>query len=196
MQKKIMLIAATLCLLATLGCRRDGDYTPKPQAFLRFSFPEKDYVTCDTAALPFTFERASEARIRMKRDTPRDKWVDILYPSRHAVVFLSYKPLRGPQGLAGQVDTSYGLLKMHFDHSSGVDERQYYDPTRHLLATTYRLKGGKVASTYQFWATDSNSHFLRGSLYLDHTPNNDSLAPLIDYLQQDLDHLVETLEWR
>lgn len=196
MRKIIIPIAIFLGTLATFGCGHSNDYTPKPQAYLRFSFPEKSYVPYDTAALPFTFERATEARLNMKKDTPRDKWVDILYPSRHGVVFLSYKPMRGPQDLAGQIDTSYELLKMHFDYSSGVDEKQYYDPTRHVFATTYRLKGSNVASTYQFWATDSNEHFLRGSLYLDQTPNNDSLAPVLEYLQQDLNHLIETLVWR
>ena len=53
-----------------------------------------------------------------------------------------------------------------------------------------------MASTCQFWLTDSSRHFLRGALYLNHTPNNDSLAPVIDYIQTDIEHLVETLRWR
>ncbi|MDY5968706.1 MAG: hypothetical protein SPJ13_01640, partial [Bacteroidales bacterium] len=172
MRQKIIAIAIIMGSVAFFGCTHSNDYTPKPQAYLRFSFPSKKYATYDTAALPFTFEYATEARLNMKKDTPRDKWVDILYPSRQGVVFLSYKPLHGPQELAGQIDTSYELLKLHFDYSCGLDEKQYYDPTRHVFATTYKLKGSNVASTYQFWATDSNTHFLRGSLYLNQTPNN------------------------
>ena len=64
------------------------------------------------------------------------------------------------------------------------------------MATTYQLKGSKVASTYQFWVSDTTSHFLRGALFLDRTPNNDSLAPVLDYLQHDLRHLVESIRWR
>ena len=178
------------------GCHPRIDYTPKPSAYLRFDFPAKSYAVFDTAALPFTFERATNSLVAMKKDTRQDKWVDITYPHYNGVEFLSYKPLRGPQDLASQIDTSYELLKMHFDHSTGVDESQFYNPSHHVFATTYLLKGSNVASTYQFWVTDSVNHFLRGSLYLDCTPNNDSLAPVLDYLRQDLNHLLETLEWR
>lgn len=191
----LFLTFALVALLST-ACHHQVDYTPKPAAYLRFDFPKKHYQSYDTVALPFSFERASEANITLKKNTPNEKWVDILYPNYRGVVFLSYKSMRGPQDLQGQIDTSYELLKMHFDYSSGVDEEKFVDPAHHIYATTYQLKGTNVASSYQFWATDSNSHFLRGSLYLDCTPNNDSLAPVLDYLQKDLNHLLETLRWR
>lgn len=193
MKKILFLSLVSILLLA--GCS-NNDYTPKPVAYLRFDFPPKEYTSFDTAALPFTFERATNANVSVKKNERRDKWVDVLYPDYKGVVFLSYKPLAGPQDLRGQIDTSYELLKMHFDYSSGVDENKYVDPRNRVYATTYLLKGSNVASTYQFWVTDSVNHFLRGSLYLDCTPNNDSLAPVLDYLQKDLVHLLETLRWR
>jgi gliding motility-associated lipoprotein GldD len=197
---KIITFAVLLLVVvagsALVSCHHDGDYTPKPRTYLRFSFPEKSYVRYDTAALPFTFESAKEAHLVMKKDEPGEKYLDILYPKYKGVVFLTYKPMRGPQDLAGQIDTSYELLKMHFDYSSGVEEEHFVNPAKHIYSTTYHLKGSNVASTYQFWATDSLHHFLRGSLYLDQTPNNDSLAPVLEYLQKDLNHLIETLVWK
>lgn len=190
----LTLLTGMACLFT--GCRGNGDYTPKPKAYLRFDFPPKDYSAYDTAALPFTFERASEAYCVMKKDQPRDKWVDVVYPARKGVVFLTYKQMRGVSDLAGQIDTSYELLKQHFSYSSGVEEEHFANPASHVYATTYHLKGSDVASTFQFYATDSLHHFLRGSLYLDQTPNNDSLAPLLEYLQQDVVHLIETLRWK
>ena len=187
--------ALLVCALLTLGaCHRD--YTPKPVAYLRFSFPEKEYQRCDTAAIPFTFDYSSLATVTLKRNNPREKYIDIHYPQYKAYVFLTYKPIHGLDGLRAQVDTSYELMKQHFDYSSGVDEQRYVDPSGRVYASTFRLKGSSVASTYQFWATDSTRHFLRGALFLDCTPNNDSLSPLIDYLHADLEHLLETLEWK
>lgn len=185
-----------LSLLVLLTACGGHDYSPKPEAYLRFDFPAKAYHVYDTAALPFSFECAEEAQVIMKRDNARDKWVDITYPNYSGVLYLSYKNLRNSDDLRGQIDTSYELLKAHFDHSSGVNEEKYIDPSQHVYATTYQLKGSNVASTYQFWATDSVNHFLRGALFLSCTPNNDSLAPVIDYLQQDIVHLLETLKWR
>lgn len=192
---KIILWLA-IATIAFASCGHRNDYSPKPQAYLRFDFPKKEYTTFDTTALPFSFERATQTIAVVKKNQPRIKWVDIRYPEQNGIVFISYIRLNGPKDLRGQIDTSYELLKQHFDFSSGVDENKYFDPENHVYATTYLLKGNNVASTYQFWATDSMHHFLRGSLYLDCTPNNDSLAPVLDYLQQDLVHLLETLKWK
>ena len=141
-------------------------------------------------------EKASNAELHMKKNTAANKWVDIVYPDLGGVMFLTYKPIAGSKALAGQIDTAYEMLTMHFDHSSGIDEKAYTDETNRIWATTYELKGRNTASTFQFWATDSCRHFLRGSLYLNCTPNNDSLAPVLEYLRQDARHLLETLRWR
>ena len=94
------------------------------------------------------------------------------------------------------MDTSYRFVEDNFHYSSGVDENTFVDRKHRLYGTTYHLKGQNVASTYQFWLTDSTSHFLRGALYIDVTPNNDSLAPVLTYLQEDIDHLIESVRWR
>jgi hypothetical protein len=54
---------------------------------------------------------------------------------------------------------------------------------------------GPVASPLQFFATDSTNHFLRGSLYFDHSPNPDSLKPSLAHVEQDIIHLIESLAW-
>lgn len=194
--KRLLHLSVVLAAVLTLvGCG-GKDYTPKPTAYLRIDLPEKHYSVYDTAALPFRFEHSSDCEIVWKRDNRSEKWIDLYYPRLRSVVYLSYKKINGTDDMRAQIDTSYKFLSMHFDHSSGIDERQYVDNDNRIYATTNRLRGTHVASTYQFWATDSLHHFLRGSLYLDYTPNNDSLAPVIEYLQADIDHLIETLRWR
>jgi gliding motility-associated lipoprotein GldD len=56
--------------------------------------------------------------------------------------------------------------------------------------------GGNAATARQFFLTDSVKHFLRGALYFNATPNADSLKPVQDFLQKDIDHLINTLNWR
>lgn len=194
-QSRLFLLLGIIAILHMVSCNNHS-YTPKPAAYLRLDMPEKSYSDCDTSILPFSFRYADEALILLKKNTPGMKWVDLAYPSYNGVIYLSYIPLRGPQDLKGQIDTSYELLKPHFSYSSGVDEQNYVDLDNHIYATTYHLKGQNVASTYQFWATDSVHHFLRGALYLNTTPNNDSLAPILDYLQEDIDSLIVSLRWR
>ena len=189
----IILMGVAACLFAACG---GGDYAPKPAAYLRLTFPAHDYSVYDTAALPFVFERSNHAVIEWKKNEGGDKWIDLEYPDYGGVVFLSYKAVHGRQELAKDIDDSYEMLKTHYSIASGIDEKAFVNPESHVYATTNRLGGKDVASTYQFWATDSVRHFVHGSFYLDRTPNNDSLQPLIEYIQTDLDHLLETLRWR
>ncbi len=220
MNKKILILAAlAVMLFAACG---DGSYTPKPEAYLRINMPEHDYWLVDTLpmgdeylTLPFIFEANDSAELKLKRPRqvatvsasgvkyeklPPSKfnevWLDINYPQWNGVVFLTYRRMLSPDSLRGQVDMSYRLLEQHFNFSSGVEEQQFENPENRVFATTYHIKGRNVASTYQFWATDSVKHFLCGALYINESPNNDSLAPVLDYLQQDVDHLIETLRWK
>ena len=223
MKKNVLLILA-FCAILFAGCRHN-DYTPKPYAYLRIDLPEHNYWLVDTlptsidgqtmpsVLLPFLFEANDSAELTLKK--PRqvatfmadgsvkpgrlkydEVWLDINYPKWDGVVFLTYRALRNPDSLRAQVDASTRLLEQHYQVTSGVEERSYDDPEHHVYGTVNYLKGNRVASTCQFWLTDSNRHFLRGALYLNHTPNNDSLAPVIDYIQADIEHLVETLRWR
>lgn len=193
---KIKTVLIVLSLFLLVACGGKTTHTPKPKGYIRFDFPPKSYTLYDTLPLPFVFENATNAVVELKRNDARLKWVDIKYPEYNGIIFLSYIPLHNVKDLAGEVDTSYQLLSKHFDFASGVDERMFVNKDDNVYASTFRLTGQNVASTYQFWATDSVRHFLRGSLYIDCVPNNDSLAPVLDYLQKDLDHLLETIRWR
>lgn len=195
MYKKIMIVIG-LGLLSLTSCNNRNDETPKPQAYMRIDMPPHAYTVCDTAVLPFTFEHSGITQIEWKKLSSRDKWFTISYPKYNGYIFLTYKKINGTADLRAQIDTSYQFVEGHFSHSSGVDENRFLDRPHNLYGTTYLLKGQNVASTYQFWLTDSVSHFLRGALYIDCTPNNDSLSPILTHIQYDINHLIESVRWR
>ena len=194
---KIKILAISLiALLVYAACDSGQTYAPKPTTYYRITLPDKSYQTYDTTALGITFEYPTNSTVVMKKDIPSVKWVDILYPEYNGVIFLSYKKLKTPASLAMEVDTAYQLLKLHFQKSSGVEEQSYNNPEEKVFANTWRLKGQQVASTFQFWATDSVKNFVRGAVYINSTPNYDSLEPVINYIQDDARHILETLKWK
>ena len=194
---KIKILAISLiALLVYAACDNGQTYAPKPTTYYRITLPDKSYQTYDTTALGITFEYPTTSTVVMKKDIPSVKWIDILYPEYNGVIFLSYKKLKTPASLAMEVDTAYQLLKLHFQKSSGVEEQSYNNPEEKVFANTWRLKGQQVASTFQFWATDSVKNFVRGAVYINSTPNYDSLEPVINYIQDDARHILETLKWK
>jgi gliding motility-associated lipoprotein GldD len=58
----------------------------------------------------------------------------------------------------------------------------------------YDIKGDAASNT-QFFLTDSTHNFIRGALYFEVHPNKDSLAPVLEFINKDLVHLIETFEW-
>ena len=56
--------------------------------------------------------------------------------------------------------------------------------------------GGNAATAKQFFLSDSTRHFIRGAFYFDVTPNADSLKPVQDFLQADMDHMINTFRWK
>ena len=191
--KNILLMAVALFALAACG---GNDYSPKPQAYLRIDMPKPSYSTVDTLALPFLFEKNDAAGLTMKKNTGHEIWLDLTYPNWDGVVFLTYRRLSSPSELRGQTDTSSRLLESHYQYASGIDEQAFENDDHTVHAIKWHLKGRNVASTYQFYATDSVHHFLRGALFINRPPNNDSLAPVLEYMQRDLDRLIESLHWR
>ncbi len=191
----LLLIAIAAALLAA-ACSETPTYAPKPTTYYRITLPEKNYRTYDTSALGITFEYPTCANVVMKKDLPSIKWIDIVYPEYNGVIFLSYKTLKTSAQLGNEVDTADQLLRLHYQKASGVEEQAYNNPERKVFANTFRLKGQQIASTFQFWATDSAKHFVRGAMYINNTPNYDSLEPVINYMQDDVRHILETLQWK
>ena len=189
--KNISLLIMVTTML--IGCG-GNDYSPKPQAYLRIDMPEHKYTPTDS--LPFSFEKNALSQINLKKDHANEVWVDLVYPKWDGVVFLTYKRLAGPEDLRGQTDTSTRLMESHYQFASGIDEQLFESDDHTVHAVRWHIKGKNVASSYQFYATDSLHHFLRGALYINRIPNNDSLAPVLEYLQADIDHLIETLRWK
>ncbi|MDP4963484.1 MAG: gliding motility lipoprotein GldD, partial [Salibacteraceae bacterium] len=75
-----------------------------------------------------------------------------------------------------------------------IDEVLIENDAERVYGIVYDFKG-ETASDLQFFLTDSTNHFLRGSLYFNVYPNKDSLAPVIDYVKTDINHMLESFKW-
>ena len=64
-----------------------------------------------------------------------------------------------------------------------------------MYGMLYRL-GGNSASNTQFYTTDKTKHFVVGSVYFYSKPNFDSIMPATKYLENEVEHIMETLRWK
>ena len=173
------------------GCQEK--YTPKPRGYFRIQFPEKTYQNL-APEYPFGFEFPTYARV--EKDTSRmaePYWINICSDPYNVKFHLSYKPIKG--NLAELTEESRELVYKHSIKANTINENIFINPGQNVYGTIYELKGN-TASPYQFYLTDSTSHFLRGSFYISEIPNYDSLYPVIAFFEKDIKHLIETFEWK
>lgn len=174
----------------------NNEYTPKPRGYFRIALPERNYILLDSI-YPYTFEYPSYARITNDPLSSEEKnWINIEMPVFHGRIHISYKPLANKYSLEQFTEDTRTLAMKHMAKASGIRQIAISDPNRKMYGLVYEINGMGAASPYQFYLTDSTTHWLRGSLYFDAIPNNDSLAPVIDFVKTDIQHLFETIRWK
>jgi gliding motility-associated lipoprotein GldD len=187
------LLPALLPAALLISCH--NDYTPKPRGYFRIDFPDHAYRKFDSTAFPYAFEYPVYAVIAAD-PTPGAEpyWINVKYPQFNAQVHLSYKPVKG--NLAQYLEDAHTLVNKHIQKASAITQREYADPGHGVYGLSYAIEGSEAASPYQFYLTDSTRNFVRGALYFDLVPNNDSLMPVITFLRDDIDRMISTFRWK
>lgn len=171
-----------------------SDYTPKPRGYFRIDLPEKQYTQLDTS-FPYTFQYPIYTVITPDELSPHEPyWINIDYPQYKGRLHISYKSIHN--NLIEYLEDARTMVVKHIPKASSIDEELILNPQLNLYGLKYKIRGLGAASPYQFFVTDSLRHFLRGALYFNTKPNNDSLAPLIDFIEEDIDHLIQSLRWK
>ena len=190
----ILLLITITGSLVMSSC--NNEYTPKPRGYFRLALPEKKYALLDSI-YPYTFEYPAYALITNDPQSPQEvNWINIEMPAFHGRIHISYKPLTDKNSLVQYTEDTRTLAFKHMAKASGIRQIAIADPDRRMYGIVYEINGMSAASQYQFYLTDSTRHWLRGSLYFDAIPNNDSLAPVIDFVKTDIQHLFETIRWK
>lgn len=185
------LLVAVITVVLT-SCQ--DSYVPKPRGYYRIDFPEKNYRMFDTT-FPYTFEYPVYGKI--VSDSTRGAepwWINIVYYPYNAQLHISYKVI--DKNLTTYLNDAHTLVNKHIPKANAISQREYVDTVEKVYGLVYEINGSDAASTYQFYLTDSTKNFLRGALYFDLVPNNDSLAPVISFLKKDVEHMITTFRWK
>ena len=189
--KNLALLFILICSILFSGC--DEASIPRQRGFLRIELPEHTYKTFDPAGCPFSFEISGLAEAVPDTNRLSEKcWWYINYPQQNGKIYISYKPVNNDFNKFAE--DSRTLVYKHTQRANSINENLISN-NNNGYGILYDI-GGDAASSLQFFMTDSNKHFLRGALYFNSSPNSDSLAPLIQYIHEDVEHMLATLKWK
>ena len=197
------------------GC--NSTYTSKKKGYYKIDFPERKYVSFEKEGFPYSFEYPVYAQVI--RDTtffdsnPENPyWINVDFPQFGGRIFLSYKIIGGKAvykvkqadghykdstgiySFDKMVDDAFKLTNKNESIASSIKDSLMH--TQNNISGVFFRVGGNAATARQFFLSDTTKNFFRGALYFDVTPNADSLRPVLDFLQTDIEHLITTFKWR
>jgi gliding motility-associated lipoprotein GldD len=202
-------------VLALFAC--NSAPVPKPKGYFRIDFPPRGYQRFDQPGYPYSFEYHVYASILkdstyFEQSPDNPYWINVDFPLFHGRIYLSYinigthalYKVKGPSGVYHDslgvntfdklVNDAFNLTNRHSEVASSIDQTPVH-PRPDIYGFVFEV-GGNAATRYQFFLTDSVRHFIRGALYFDSPPNEDSLRPVNKFLFEDMKHLIGTLQWK
>ncbi len=176
----------------------NSDYTPKPRGYFKIHFPEKKYQVFDQPGYPYAFEYPVYGNV------VKDSSFLAKPPKIPGGLTLNFLNLTGAFMLAIKtfaknnfdklIQDVYKMTNKHTTKAYSIEDSVFTNPNN--VQGVFFNVGGNVATANQFFMTDLTKHFLRGALYFDATPNEDSLNTVNRFLIQDVRHLIKTFRWK
>ena len=175
-----------LFLIIFFGCKKD--ILPKPKAYLSLTYPEKTYENLKISR-PYSFKVLKTATIINEKNN----WLSIKYPKLKASIDITYRPLKN--NIRELLTEAEKLVFKHTAKADRIIPQDFINKEKRVFGSIYEITGN-AASQIQFHVTDSTNNFIKGSLYFYAKPNYDSILPAVNYIKEDILHLIETLKWR
>lgn len=173
------------------GC--NDDYIPKPVGLFRIDIPEHGYKNLDIPDLPYAFDYADYATVEQLKDKNPD-WINIYYPLFKAKIYFSYTKM--DTSLSKYINDCHNMAYKHTAMATNIETEPIILPKQKVFGLIYYIEGDKAASPINFYLTDSTNHFVRGALYFNLEPRNDSLQPVIQSIDKDIDRMIKTFKWK
>lgn len=184
--------AIFVCII-TLGCA-NNDTSPRPIGYNRIDRIEPTYIKFNYPH--FSFSTPSIVKADSVYSENNDgKWFNIVYPSYKARLYCSYNQIKDHSELVKYLNDSHKLAYSHTLMADGIEQTRYINKNHNTYGIVYEIEGN-VATPIQFFLTDSVSNFFRASLYYDSQVNEDSVAPITQFIKDDIIKMIESFEWK
>ena len=176
-------------VLVCFAC--ETNWLPKPPGYNRIDLPRHEYNQLEEG-YPYQFDFSTQSQVEADSFNLSEKeWINLNYKKLGAKVHLTYKKIDQNTDFQALSNDAFNLTAKHQIKAYGIEEVVLLTPNGYSAVVAELT--GEVPTQFQFFVTDSTTHFLRGALYFNTALKNDSLAPVIEYIKIDLAHLINTV---
>lgn len=199
MRNSLLILSVMLIALFLSSCFGDEQVSyPKPRGYFRLDLPKKDYQLCDSF-YPFAFRYPVYSQIvpytGQSLEPEAKYWFNLVFPKLNAEINFTYRFVK-PDSVYNLSEDARNFVTKHIPKANQINESIIANRENRVYGLKYDIDGPEAASAIQFYVTDSVKHYIRGALYFHHQPNNDSVAPIIKFISQDIDTLLKSIRWK
>ena len=116
----------SLLFLFLFAC--GSDYTPKPRAFFKIKFPQKEYQTFSDNQLAFTFLYPKYSKVEIEKNI---NFLNINFPQFSGKLYLTYVNLNND--LNEHIEQSRSLAYKHNDQADVISEQVFVNEENNIL---------------------------------------------------------------
>lgn len=175
-------------IMAMTSCQ--SRVTPRPDGYFRIEPYAESYSPHTMGLISLLINDSAQCMATHEVGQEDVCWLNVVYPRYHATIYLSYIPV--DHNFDRLMSESIDLVYRQNVITEQVEAMAYEDAGRELYATLYSLSP-ESATPLQFIATDSTHYLLRGALYFDSPVKTDSVAPSLQYIEQDIMQMIESI---
>jgi len=182
----------SLFLFGALTSCQDEHTTPRPRAYPRVEYPKHEWQEFSNGDCPFTFQFPAYAEVVMKDEHPC--WFDLSMPMFKAKLHCSYLPVKDRNDFDKMIEDTYTIAGKINERSNYMEESRL-DNSNGVGGLQLKFTG-PAASPLHFFLTDTTHHFFKASLYFEAKVKPDSLAPIVSFVEEDLNSMIQSFRWR
>ena len=176
-----------LILFALITSCTGKPMKPKPKSMLNLKYPNTNYII-KKSKCPYSFKINSYSNF-VSSGICNDQ---IIYPNLKGTIYLTYRKVNN--NFDSLMSDAYNMPLKHARKAVRIPEKAYSNNINKTYGSIFQIVGN-AASQVQFFLTDSLNHFIFGALYFYKKPNYDSIMPAVNYIQEDISKLMESLKW-
>lgn len=166
--------------------------TPKPRAYFRIDIPDYEYIKLKED-LPYKFDYPEFVKIEYpKAEYPN--WINLVYKNHKAKIYITYYQVE--DNLNALLGDAHEFAYKHISKANDIQTLIVENDSAKTYGMIFRIEGSETATPINFFLTDSVNNYLRGALYFEFKPNNDSLQPVIESIEKDISRMIRTFEWK
>ena len=177
LRRQFFIFHFSFFILFFLSISCNSPYVAKPTGYFKIDLPQKQYRLFDQPGFPYSFEYPAYASIERDSsffgDSPENPWwINVEFPQFNSRIYISYKVI-GQYKLEKLLNDAFNLTSKQSVKATYINDSLIITPNN--VHGMFFKVSGNVATANQFFLTDSTKNFLRGALYFDAAPNQDSL---------------------